>query len=496
MRAGERYILAIDQSTQGTKGLLFDEKGALVVRADAPHRQLVDKNGWIGHDLEEIAINTLAVCKAVVEKAGIDKAQIVALGLSNQRETTAAWDKMTGKPVCPAIVWQCARAAEISERHANRAELIRSRTGMKLSPYFPAAKMAWLLENEPQAAELAAENRLALGTIDSWLVCCLCGGAPHKTDYSNASRTQLFDIHKLCWDAELCELFGVPQNALPEVCMSDSCFGMTDLGGLLDKPIPLHAVLGDSHAALFGQDCRKPGQIKATYGTGSSVMMNLGAAPRVSNGGLVTSLAWGMAGRVDYVFEGNLNYTGAVMSWLKQDVGLIATDAEATELARTANPNDRAYFVPAFTGLGAPYWDSHATGLLTGITRTTGRAEIAKACLDCIAYQITDLTLRMDEESGVAVTTLRADGGPTASDYLMQLQSDLSGATVQVSKIQELSGLGAAYAAGIATGLYDAEALFAAADRIQYRPTMPPERRDALYAGWQAAVRQTLGRRM
>lgn len=380
----------------------------------------------------EIIDNTVTVCGDVLAKADVDGGSVAAIGISNQRETTLMWDRATGRPVYNAIVWQCTRAVEICERPevARRAEEIRKKTGINLSPYFPAAKLCWLMENIPETKALAAQGKLACGTIDSWLVYCLTGN--HKTDYSNASRTQLFNITDLKWDAELCGLFGIPMNSLPEVCMSDSNFGETDLRGLLPHPVSIHGVLGDSHGALFGQDCRKPGQIKATYGTGSSVMMHIGDKPKFSESGLVTSLAWGMNGKVEYVFEGNLNYTGAVMAWLREDVSLIATDSEATELAYKASPNDRTYFVPAFTGLGAPYWDSHATGLLTGITRTTGRAEIAKACLECIAYQITDLVELMRKESGLPVDTLRVDGGPTASRYLMQFQSDIANVTVQI----------------------------------------------------------------
>ena len=274
--------------------------------------------------------------------------------------------------------------------------------------------------------------------------------------------------------------------------MSDSNFGETDLRGLLPHPVPIHGVLGDSHGALFGQNCRKPGQIKATYGTGSSVMMHIGDQPKFSDSGLVTSLAWGIGGKVEYVFEGNLNYTGAVMTWLREDVGLIAADAEATELAYRANPNDRTYFVPAFTGLGAPYWDSRATGILTGITRTTGRAEIAKACLECIAYQITDLVELMRKDSGIAVDTLRVDGGPTASSYLMQFQSDIADAVVQIPDLQELSGMGAAYAAGAAMGVYQLENIYQHVKRREFVPKMDRNVRSEAYTGWKNAIEQVL----
>ena len=352
--------------------------------------------------------------------------------------------------------------------------------------------MGWIMENVPEAKKLADEGRLCLGTVDSWLLSFLTKEKVHATDYSNASRTQLFDIIALRWDEELCRAFGVPVEALPEVRMSDSVFGTTDLDGYLDKPIPICGVLGDSHGALFGQDCRRPGQVKATYGTGSSVMMNIGDEPRFSSGGLVTSLAWGMNGKVEYVFEGNLNYTGAVMTWLRKDVGLIENDVEATELAKAANPNDRCYFVPAFSGLGAPYWDSKASGLLTGVSRTTGRAEIAKACLECIAYQITDLTELMRRDAGVELASLRVDGGPTASEYLMQFQSDMARASVEVPNLQELSGMGAAYAAGISAGLYDPDRVYEHVRRRVYSPAMDEGRREELYKGWQAAVRQVL----
>ncbi len=491
---GGGYILAVDQSTQGTKGLLFDELGVLVARADRTHRQIVNDKGWVEHDPLEIMQNTIRVSQEVVEKAVVSKDDIKAFGISNQRETSLMWNRETGLPIYNAVVWQCARAVEICERPeiAGLADSIKQKTGLNLSPYFPAAKLTWLMENVPEAKKLAEEGKLCCGTVDSWLVYCLTEGRSFKTDYSNASRTQLFNIIELKWDAELCKAFGIPENALPEVCMSDSNFGDTTLAGWLDTPIPIHGVLGDSHGALFGQDCRKPGQMKATYGTGSSVMMNIGTQPKFSQHGLVTSLAWGIRGKVEYVFEGNLNYTGAVITWLKRDIKLIANDPEATEMAYAANPNDKTYFVPAFTGLGAPYWDSHATGMLTGVTRTTGRNEIAKACLDCIAYQIADLTVLMGEESGIPSTTLRVDGGPTASSYLMQLQSDISGVTVQIPSLQELSGMGAAYAAGIAIGLYDANGIYDHVKRREYTPQMDAKKRERLYSGWKQAVKQTL----
>ena len=472
--------------------MLFDAAGRLTARADRPHRQYINEKGWVSHDLEEIYANVLVVCREVAEKAGIDPAQIAAMGISNQRETVAAWDRADGTPVGQAIVWQCARAKEICDTLASHAEAVREKTGLPLSPYFSASKMAWILQNHPEAAALAAKERLALGTIDSYLVSRLSEERSFKTDYSNASRTQLFNIRTLQWDDELCTLYGVPRHCLAEVCMSDSLFGTTTLSGFLPKAIPICGVLGDSHAALLGQNCIKPGQTKATYGTGSSVMMQTGEKLVTSRNGLATSLAWGLNGKVEYVLEGNLNYTGAVITWLKKDVALLAGDAESETLARSANPADKTYFVPAFTGLGAPYWDSEATGLLTGITRTTGRAEIVKAGVECIAYQITDLVLRMAQDAGLALAELRVDGGPTANGYLMQFQSDMAGVEVSVPDIQELSGFGAACAAGFASGLYNPGTVCDGMPRRSYTPKMTPQEHDARYAGWQKAVLQAL----
>ena len=472
--------------------MLFDVAGQLTARADRAHRQYVNEKGWVSHDLDEILSNTLAVVWDVLAKADVRPEQIVAVGVSNQRETVAAWNRTTGEPVGKAIVWQCARAKDICEKLTAHADTVQQKTGIPLSPYFSAPKMAWILQNEPGAAELAEKNELCFGTIDSFLVSHLTEEKAFKTDYSNASRTQLFNIHTLQWDEELCRIYGVPEICLPEVCMSDSVFGHTTFGGLLKTPVPLCGVLGDSHAALLGQNCRTPGQTKATYGTGSSVMMQTGNRLVTSNCGLVTSLAWGLDGRVEYVLEGNLNYTGAVITWLKKDAALLASDSESELLARMANPADKTYFVPAFTGLGAPYWDSEATGLLTGITRTTGKAELVKAGVECIGYQITDLVQRMAQDAGLPLAELRVDGGPTANTYLMQFQSDMAQVEVSVPEIQELSGFGAACAAGFSCGFYDPAIIHSQLHRHSYTPKMSAEERSGRYAGWQSAVRQAL----
>ena len=484
-----RYVLGIDQSTQGTKALLFDENGALLCRTDLPHRQIIDERGWVEHDPEEIWANTVQTVKNLVEKAGIDKNELAVLGISNQRETAVCWDKETGKPVYNAIVWQCARGASICKEieAEGKAAMIREKTGIPLSPYFSAAKLSWIFRNVDGVREKAKEGRIAAGTVDSWLVYKLTKGTRFQTDYSNASRTQLFNIMTLGWDEEILSAFGIDPSCMAQVTDSDGDYGETDLDGYLDHPIPIRGVLGDSHGALFGQGCLSPGMIKATYGTGSSIMMNIGEKPVFSDKGVVTSLAFSMHGKVNYVLEGNINYTGAVISWLKNDLKLIEDASETEALARSANLGDHAYLVPAFSGLGAPYWDSDACAAIVGMTRTTGKAEVVKAALDCIAYQITDIVKAMGESAGLPVAELRVDGGPTRNAYLMQFQSDLLGIPVRIPDSEELSGIGAAYAAGLSEKIYTEE-VFHVLKRSSFNPDMDPAIREEKYSGWKAAV--------
>lgn len=486
-----RYVLGIDQSTQGTKALLFDGEGALVCRTDLPHRQIIDEKGWVEHDPEEIYLNTVQVVRDLVEKSGIDKNGICVLGISNQRETALVWDRESGKPVYNAIVWQCARGAAICRELDGHASMIRARTGLQLSPYFSAAKLAWVLRNVPGAQERARQGALCCGTIDSWLVYRLTGGREFRTDYSNASRTQLFNIGALEWDGEVCALFDIPLCCLPEPTDSNGEFGFTDFDGFLERPIPIRGVLGDSHGALFGQGCLKPGMTKATYGTGSSVMMNIGDRPVYSEQA-VTSLAWRMDGRAEYVLEGNINYTGAVISWLKDSLGLIASPGESQTLAEQANPLDTTYLVPAFSGLGAPYWDSEARAVISGMSRTTGKAELVRAAVESIAYQINDVLSAMEAAAGTELRELRVDGGPTKNGYLMQFQSDIAGIPVQVPSAEELSGIGAAYAAGTAAGVYTLDSLLGRMERTRFDPAMPADERGRRLDGWKAAVAKTL----
>lgn len=483
-----KYIIGIDQSTQGTKAVLFDGDGRIVHRADVPHRQIVNEQGWVSHDPEEIYGNVIRAVKLAVEGAAVPREQLAAVGISNQRETTLLWDE-DGRPLNHAVVWQCSRAGKIVERLSDSAACVYEKTGIPLSPYFPAAKMAWLMEQLAPGSRAGAG--LHFGTMDSWLLYRLTREHVYRTDYSNASRTQLFNLRTLSWDPELCRLFGIPMEALPQVCDSDSCFGTTDFEGFLDREIPILAMLGDSHAALFGQGCHRSGMVKATYGTGSSVMMNIGDAFVQSKNGLATSLAWGLGGRAAYVLEGNINYTGAVITWLKEDLGLIASPKETEGLARQANPADTCVLVPAFTGLSAPYWKGEAKALLWGMTRTTGRAEIVRAALDSIAFQVADVLWAMEQDSACRLAELRTDGGPAGNGYLMQMQSDLADVRVSAAGQEELSAIGAAYLAGLTAGLYREETLFSRMEYRRYEPQMTKECREAKCAAWKKAVHMT-----
>lgn len=487
------FILSIDQSTQGTKALLFDKEANLIQRADVPHQQKVNQAGHISHDPEEIYQNVLKATAEVVRQAGINKKEIVGIGISNQRETSVVWDKTTGKPVADAVVWQCSRSANLCKDIAMKPDsaLIQSKTGLVLSPYFPASKFAWLLENIAGLRERAACNELCFGTIDSWIIYRLTGGVSFKTDYSNASRTQLFNLESLCWDEELCDLFGIKSEWLAQVIDSNGHFGRTDFEGFLEQPIPIHAALGDSHAALFGQGCHERGMAKATYGTGSSIVLNVGEKPVFSTHGVVTSVAWCMNGKASYILEGNINYTGAVITWLKESMKMIHSPAQTQILANVADQDDMVYLVPAFTGLGAPYWDSNATAAISGMTRTTGVAEIVRASLDCIGYQIADVVNAMCEDAGERIEELRVDGGPTKNEYLMQFQSDILDAGVRVPELEELSAIGAAYAAGLAMGVYQKD-IFSNIKAQVYMPQMALETKEKKYQGWRRAVKRTL----
>lgn len=484
-----QYIISIDQSTQGTKALLFDKSGELICRTDVAHKQITNNIGWISHNMEEIYANLIVAVKELMCCSGIRGEEVACVGITNQRETALIWDR-AGKPIHYAVVWQCARAKDICMKlSAKDAQNIQERTGLSLSPYYPAAKWSWLLENTEGAKEKFHEGSLFFGTVDTWLLYKLTNGQSYKTDYSNASRTQLFDIYRLEWDDELCSLFGLNAQYLPEVCESNAVFGETDLEGALPVKVPICCMMGDSHGALFGQGCLKPGMVKATYGTGSSVMMHIGNVPICVQNGVATSLAWCMDGKVEYVLEGNIISTGGIISWLKNNLGMIDHAAETEELAQNANAEDQTYIVPAFTGLGAPYWDDNAKAIVYGMGYHTHKAEFVKAAVESIAYQINDVLQTMQHTSGIGIKELRVDGGAAQNKYLMQFQSDISNIDVLAADVEELSGLGAAYMAGIAMGILNREEVFCRLEYRRYKAEMKQKIRDEKCAGWMKAVR-------
>ena len=485
------YLIAIDQSTQSTKALLFDSQGYICLRVDRPHRQIIDERGYVEHDPEEIYQNLLALIPELIEKTGVDPQSVAAVSISNQRETSVMWERATGKPVYNAVVWQCARGAAICDSLEDHAETVQQKTGLKLSPYFSAAKLAWIMRNVPGIKERAEKGEICCGTMDSYVLFRLTGGKEFRTDDSNASRTQLFNIHTLQWDEELLSLFGIPACCMAQLTDSDGLFGYTDFGGALPAPVPIHCVMGDSHAALFAQGCLTEGMLKVGYGTGSSIMMNIGEKPILSQRGIVTSLAWKLKGQVNYILEGNVNYSGAIVTWLKDQAGLLKNAAESQALAEQANPSDKTYLVPAFSGLGAPYWRSDVSAAFIGMSRTTGRAELVRAGLEAIAYQITDIVQLMQQEANISEIELRVDGGPSRNKWLMQFQSDMLKSPVLVPEAEELSCVGVAYAAGMALGLYD-DSIFENNRYFRYEPRMDETTRKEKHAGWKEAVRRIL----
>lgn len=487
----DSYILSFDQSTSTTKALLFNQHGELIGRSDHAHRQIIDDQGWVEHDGEEIITNLYAVTKELLEQVPIDRSMIKAVALSNQRETTIAWNRRTGKSLSNAIVWQCSRAQRICDDMEASADFIHDRTGLHLSPYFSAAKMAWLLRMVPSVREHAADGTLVLSTMDSFVLHHLSEERTIKTEPSNASRTQLMNIHTGLWDEEVAGLFGIPISSLPEINDSNALFGHTTLGGLLEQAVPIHGILGDSQGALYAQGCLEPGTVKATYGTGSSIMMNIGRQSLFSED-LVTSIAWALDGQRTYVLEGNVNYSGATISYLVDDLGLLESVKEVEDLAKKAKDIEGLYLVPAFSGLGAPYWNSNARGLITGLDRRCSKAEIARAAEQAIAYQIADIVFLMNEQSGHPIQTISVDGGPTKDTYLMQFQADILQSPVKVSAIEELSGLGPALLCIQKCVFTEPSDYPPRLPRNTYLPHMPTHERNRRYQGWQRAVRRAL----
>jgi len=479
-------ILAIDQGTSGTTCLVFDESGRVTGRASSEFEQHFPRPGWVEHDASEIWEVTCRVAREALDRAGIDGRSLAGIGITNQRETVVAWDRDSGEPLHRALVWQDRRTAERCDelREQGHEQLVRTRTGLVIDPYFSGTKIEWLIRHGG-----VDPARAAFGTIDSWLTFKLTG--EHVTDYSNASRTMLFDIHALDWDGELCDLLGVDPGSLPQPCPSAHLYGHTsEFGG----SVPVAGVAGDQQAALYGQACHEPGLGKNTYGTGSFVLQNAGGEAPEAHEGLITTLAWGVQGRVDYAIEASVFVTGAAVQWLRDGLGIIRVADETEELARSTDGNDGVYFVPALTGLGSPYWDPYARGTIVGLTRGNGRAHLARAALESIAYQSVDAVRACETASGRRLEELRADGGAVVNAWLMKFQADALGVSVVVPEVSETTALGAAYLAGVACGVWsegDTRAMWREAAR--YEPTMSSDEREALLHGWHRAVERSRG---
>ncbi len=491
------YILSIDQSTSATKAVLFDNNASFVARADTSHRQFYPRPGWVEHNPEEIFDNTIKVINSVIEQSGIEIGLIKCLSITNQRETVLVWDKVNGKPVHNAVVWQCLRGEEKCNelKKDGYEEIIKGKTGLIIDPYFSASGLHWILNSNSEIRYKAGRGELAAGTVDSWLIWKLTGGKVHATDFSNACRTMLFNIHTMKWDEEICDLFDVPPDILPEVKCADDIFGFTTAGGIFRKEIPVSGVLGDSHAALFGQRCFNPGLSKVTYGTGSSVMLNIGEKASEAPEGLVTSVGYGIKSKTDYVFEGNIHSTGATIKWMADALQIMNNPEESDELASSVKSTDGVYFVPAFAGLGAPYWDNQARASISGIRGSTRKAHIVRAGLESIAYQVKDLLDLMADKAGIELTEIRVDGGPTRNKFLMQFQADMLGVPITLSDIEEASALGVALAGGIGTDIWkdlpQLKKLYKS--RAMIKPLMTAEKQKLLYQGWKRAVCLTRG---
>lgn len=490
------HILALDQGTTSSRALVFDRAGTVKASAQKEFRQLFPQPGWVEHDPREILASQTGVVAEALTTAGLSARDIAAIGITNQRETTIVWDRSTGQPIYNAIVWQDRRTAQHCDqlRSAGSEPLFTRKTGLVLDAYFSGTKLHWILANVPGAREKARAGKLAFGTVDTWLIWHLSGGKTHYTDVSNASRTLLYNIHEGCWDEELLEILDIPAAVLPEVGPSSGKFAET-AGDLFASRIPIAGVAGDQQAALFGQCCFEAGMVKNTYGTGCFMLMNTGAQARTSRNRLLTTMAWARGRERSFALEGSVFVGGAVVQWLRDGLGIIRSSAEIEGLAASVPDSDGVYFVPAFTGLGAPHWDAYARGTLSGLTRGSTRAHIARAALDGIAYQVADILTAMQADAGMPVTELRVDGGAAANNLLMQFQADLLGVPVVRPRQLESTAQGAAYLAGLASGFWQDEAEIASlwkADRV-FEPSMAAERKAALLAGWAKALEKARG---
>lgn len=489
-------ILAIDQSTSATKAVLFDRVGKVLDKASRGHRQIYPQPGWVEHDAEEIWQNVLAVIREITRRNSKKLLQLAGLSITNQRETILIFDRKTGKPLHNAIVWQDRRGDAICKKLQSQGheKLVHQKTGLKIDTYFSASKLKWLLTEKPALAAKLKNGEAVIGTIDTYLIHRLTGGSVFATDFTNASRTLLFDIGKLRWDEKLCGFFDVPLRALPEIRESASTFGETDVEGLLPKRVCISGVMGDSQASLFAQRCYKPGAAKATFGTGTSVLLNIGSKFLSTKKDSVIALAWVLKGKPTYAAEGIINFSAATISWLQNQLGLIQNSAEVEKLASSVKDSGGVYFVPAFAGLSAPYWSSQARAAILGMTGFTTKAHIARAAEESIAYQIRDVLDTMGGSAGVKLQNLHADGGPTRDRFLMQFTADITGANLIVSEVAESSAWGAAMNGFIGLGIYSSPAAFAKLPRKQtiFRPKMKSAEVKSLHDGWLAAVKRVL----
>lgn len=491
----EQYILAIDQGTTSSRAIIFNRDGEIVSSAQKEFHQYFPKAGWVEHDANEIWISVVSVYMEAMAKASLKAEQIAAIGITNQRETAVVWDKETGLPIYHAICWQSRQTADICDelRAGGYEDLIKKKTGLLIDPYFSGTKVKWILDHVDGAREKAEKGQLLFGTIDSWLVYKLSGGKAHVTDYSNASRTLLYNIFELQWDEELLALFNIPKSMLPKVMPSSCVYAHTAKYHFYNHEVPIAGIAGDQQAALFGQMCFREGMAKNTYGTGCFLLMNTGEKPIRSKYGLVTTIAWGIDGKVEYALEGSVFVAGSAIQWLRDGLRMIETAPESEEIAAKVKDSEGVYVVPAFVGLGAPYWDDKARGAVFGITRGTSKEHFVHATLESLAYQSRDIIEAMEKDSGILLTTLKVDGGAVKNNLLMQFQSDILNVPVERPVLNETTALGAAYLAGLAVGYYNSKEELTEnykKDRL-FTPSIPEEKREALYAGWKRAVRAT-----
>ncbi len=496
----KKYVLALDQGTTSSRTIVFNKKGEIVSKAQFEFEQIYPNSGWVEHNPYEILDSQLRSLSTALLNGKINPKEIAAIGITNQRETTILWDKETGKPVYNAIVWQCRRTASICEdlKAKGLDDYVKEHTGLLIDAYFSATKIKWIIDNVPEARTLAAENKLLFGTVETWLIWNLTNKQVHITDYSNAARTMLFDIEKLCWDEKLCSELGIPMNILPEVRESSSVYGYVseDVPGLKSLAgIPISGAIGDQQAALFGQACFNAGQAKNTYGTGCFLLMNTGDKRIHSKNNLIEGIAWGINGKITYNLEGSAFNAGSVIKWLRDELRLISEPSECDFLAESVTDANGIYLVPAFTGLGAPYWDMYARGCIVGLTRGVNRAHFARAVLESIAYQVTDLVDAMSKDSNIIMSEMRVDGGASVSNVMMQIQANLTSSKVNRPKLVETTALGAAYMAGLAVGFwkdFDEIERVREVDRI-FVPTMDNATKEAALKGWHKAVECSKG---